>query len=69
VRTEGHHQLEVEIGENDMVTDVPPTGGTLTKVPLCNIEISEPGIAILTLRSVPEVWDSMDLGTVTLEKQ
>jgi alpha-L-fucosidase len=69
VRTETLCKLRVEIGEHGEVTDVPPTGGTLTKVPLCHIEISEPGIAILTLRAVPEVWDGMDLGTVTLQKQ
>ena len=69
VRTETDCKLKVGIGENIQETDIPPTGGTLTEVPLCDIEISEPGTAILTIRAVPELWDRMDLGTVTLEKQ
>ncbi len=69
VRTESICRLRVGIGGQEEVTDVPPTGGTLTEVILCDVEIPESGESVLTLRSIPEVWDSMELGTVTLEKQ
>jgi alpha-L-fucosidase len=69
VRTQSDCRLRVQVGGNDVITDVPPTGGTLTEVTLCEIEIPDPGVSVLTFRAVPEVWDSMELGTVTLKKQ
>jgi alpha-L-fucosidase len=69
VRTESDCRLRVQVGGNNVITDVPPTGGTLTEVTLCEIEIPDPGVSVLTFRAVPEVWDSMELGTVTLKKQ
>jgi len=68
VRTEYDCRLRVQFNGSEVVTDVPPTGGTLTEVTLCDIEIPESGVSILTFRSVPEVWDGMELGTVTLTK-
>jgi alpha-L-fucosidase len=68
VRTENICRLRVRVADNEVVADVPPTGGTLTEVSLGVFEIQDSGDYILSISSVPEVWDQMEMGTVILEK-
>jgi alpha-L-fucosidase len=63
------NSLTFKVGEEELETEIQTTGNEFTEVRLGEIEISEAGNQILTLRPVREAWTGMELGTLTLVKQ
>jgi hypothetical protein len=59
----------VETGENQVEAVIVPTGGTFSQVTLGEIEITEAGESIISLRPIQEGWSAVELGSLVLEKQ
>jgi alpha-L-fucosidase len=59
----------VETGKNQVEAVIVPTGGTFSQVALGEIEITEAGESILSLKPIQEGWRAVELGSLVLEKQ
>jgi alpha-L-fucosidase len=63
------NQLTVHIGEREITSKVEPTGGEFSEADLGEIEVSATGNQIISIRPDRELWNSMELGRVTLVKK
>jgi alpha-L-fucosidase len=68
VRAEEPGKLTVRIGEEELDTEI-NADDEFAEIVLGEIEISETGDQIISLRPVREGWKGMELGTVMLVKQ
>jgi len=69
VQSDGSNSLTIRIGENELESELQSTGSEFTELTLGEIEISEAGNQIFSLRPVQEDWTGIELGKVKLLKQ
>jgi len=69
VRAKEPSKLTVRIGEGELEAEIQATGSEYSEMILGEIEISESGDLIMSIRPVQEGWMGIELGTVTLVKQ
>jgi len=69
VQAEAATRLQIKIGDQELEAKIQPTGKTYADIVLGEIELSDTGDQIISLRPVREDWNAMELGTVTLVKQ
>ncbi len=69
VKAEDFSKLLVKIGEEELEAEVHATGSEYSEMILGEINISETGDLIMSIRPVQEDWKGIELGTLTLEKQ
>lgn len=58
-----------KIGDQELEAELMATGSGFSELILGEIEFSETGDLIMSIRPVREGWKAIELGTVTLEKQ
>lgn len=68
VRAENNLQLEIEISDEKLTAEIESTGEDFESVQLGQIQISESGDKIITLRPVQEGWNNLELRNVVLVK-
>jgi alpha-L-fucosidase len=69
LRAEDPGKLTIKIGEVELAAEIKVTGSEYSEMILGEINISETGDRIMSIRPVQEGWKGMELGTVMLVKQ
>jgi alpha-L-fucosidase len=69
VKAEDPNNVTITVGAQEVVAEVGATDGAFAEISLGEIEISETGNLILSLRPVQEEWTGIELGKLALIKQ
>ena len=69
VKAENPSKITIQVGDQEIEALISETNGEFANTNLGEIEISETGELILTMRPVQEEWTGIELGQVVLVKQ